>query len=52
MKIVADHLDAAMKFEQMAVAEKDPKLKAEFERSSRRLSQARGRAKPKNTGSK
>jgi len=34
MKIVADHLDAAMKFEQMAVAEKDPKLKAEFERQA------------------
>jgi len=32
MKMLAEYLDNAIQFEQMAADEKDPKLKAEFER--------------------
>jgi hypothetical protein len=34
MKMLADYVDTAMNFEQMAAQEKDPKLKAEFERQA------------------
>jgi ABC-type Zn uptake system ZnuABC Zn-binding protein ZnuA len=33
MKMLAEYLDTAIKFEQMA-AEKDPKLKADFEKQA------------------
>jgi hypothetical protein len=31
MKMLAEYFDTAIKFEQMAAAEKDPKLKAQFQ---------------------
>jgi hypothetical protein len=34
MKMLAEYLDNAIQFEQMAADEKDPKLKAEFERKA------------------
>jgi hypothetical protein len=34
MKMVAEYLEKALNFEQLAVAEKDPKLKADFERQA------------------
>ena len=46
MKMLAEYLDTAIKFEQMAAAEKDPKLKAELERqaaSYRRLAEKRAK---------
>ena len=35
MKLVAEYLERAHQFEQMAAAEADPKLKAEFERQAK-----------------
>jgi hypothetical protein len=43
MKMLAEYLDTAMKFEQTAALEHDPKLKAEFEKAGRRLSKACGK---------
>jgi hypothetical protein len=34
MKMLAEYLENATQFEQMAADEKDPKLKAEFERKA------------------
>jgi hypothetical protein len=34
MKMLAEYLETAMKFEQMAAHEKDPKLKADFEKQA------------------
>ena len=34
MKMLAEYLDTAIKFEQMAANESDPKLKAEFEKQA------------------
>jgi hypothetical protein len=34
MKMLAEYLEHAVKFEQMAARENDPKLKAEFERQA------------------
>ena len=34
MKMLAEYLENAVQFEQMAADEKDPKLKAEFERKA------------------
>ena len=34
MKMLAEYLDMAIKFEQMASHENDPKLKAEFEKQA------------------
>jgi hypothetical protein len=34
MKMLAEYLDNAVQFEQMAADTKDPKLKAEFERKA------------------
>jgi ABC-type Zn uptake system ZnuABC Zn-binding protein ZnuA len=34
MKMLAEYLDTAMKFERMAAVENDPKLKAEFEKQA------------------
>jgi hypothetical protein len=44
MKMLAEYLDTAIKFEQMAAHEKDRKLKAQFEKqaaSYRRLAEKR-----------
>jgi len=46
MKMLAEYLDTAIKFEQMAAHEKDPKLKAELERqaaSYRKLAEKRAK---------
>jgi hypothetical protein len=43
---IADHLDAAMKFEQMAAQENDSKLKAQFEKQAaayRKLAEKRAK---------
>jgi len=34
MKMLAEYLDTAIKFEQMAAHENDPKLKAQFEKQA------------------
>ena len=46
MKMLAEYLDTAIKFEQMAAAEKDPNLKADFERQAaayRKLAEKRAK---------
>jgi hypothetical protein len=46
MKMLAEYLDTAIKFEQMAAQENDPKLKSELERqaaSYRRLAEKRAK---------
>jgi hypothetical protein len=46
MKMLAEYLENAVQFEQMAADEKDPKLKAEFERqavSYRKLAEKRAK---------
>jgi hypothetical protein len=46
MKMLAEYLDNAIKFEQMAAHEKDAKLKAEFEKqaaSYRKLAEKRAK---------
>ena len=46
MKMLAEYLDTALKFEQMAAAEKDPTLKADFERQAaayRKLAEKRAK---------
>jgi hypothetical protein len=46
MKLIAEYLDHAMKFEQMAEEEPDPQLRARFEvqaRAYRRLADERAR---------
>ena len=46
MKMLAEYVDAAIKFEHMAAAEKDPKLKADFEKqaaSYRKLAEKRAK---------
>jgi hypothetical protein len=46
MKMLAEYLDTAMKFEQLAAAEKDPKTKAEFEKQAaayRKLAEKRAK---------
>jgi hypothetical protein len=46
MKMLAEYLETAIKFEQMAARETDPKLKAEFERqaaSYRKLAEKRAK---------
>jgi hypothetical protein len=48
VKMLAEYLDTAIKFEQMAAAENDPVLKAEFEKQAaayRRLAEN----EPRNT---
>ena len=59
MKMLAEHLDNAMKFERMAAGESDAKLKAEFEKQAvayRKLAEQRARKygyamPPRQTGS-
>jgi hypothetical protein len=34
MKMLAEYLDTALKFEQLAAGEKDPKVKADFEKQA------------------
>jgi hypothetical protein len=44
--MLAEYLDTAIKFEQMAASEKDPKLKADFERQAaayRKLAERRAK---------
>jgi hypothetical protein len=46
MKMLAEYLDTAIKFEQMAADEKNPKLKAEFENQAaayRKLAEKRAK---------
>jgi hypothetical protein len=46
VKMLAEYLDTAIKFEQMAAAENDPKLKADFEKqaaSYRKLAEKRAK---------
>ncbi len=46
MKMVAEHLDMAMKFERMAAHETDPKVRAEFEKQAaayRKLAEKRAK---------
>jgi hypothetical protein len=46
MKMLAEYLDTAIKFEQMATHEKDPKLKAQFEQQAaayRKLAEKRAK---------
>jgi hypothetical protein len=46
MKMLAEYLDSALKFEQMAADEKDPKLKADFEKQAaayRKLAEKRAK---------
>jgi hypothetical protein len=46
MKMLAEYLDTAIKFEQLAAHEKDPKLKADFERQAaayRKLAEKRAK---------
>jgi ABC-type Zn uptake system ZnuABC Zn-binding protein ZnuA len=46
MKMLAEYLDTAIKFEQMAAQEKDPKLKADFEKQAaayRKLAEKRAK---------
>jgi len=46
MKMLAEYLDTAIKFEQMAAHENDPKLKAKFEKqaaSYRKLAEKRAK---------
>jgi hypothetical protein len=46
MKMLAEHLDTAMKFEQMAAVEKDPKIRADFEKQAaayRKLAEKRAK---------
>jgi hypothetical protein len=46
VKMLAEYLDTAIKFEQMAAAEKDPNLKADFERQAaayRKLAEKRAK---------
>jgi hypothetical protein len=46
MKMLAEYFDTAMKFEQMAANENDPKLKAEFEKQAsayRKLAEKRAK---------
>jgi hypothetical protein len=46
MKMLAEYFDTAIKFEQMAAHENDPKLKAEFERQAaayRKLAEKRAK---------
>jgi hypothetical protein len=46
MKMLAEYLDMALKFEQMAAHEKDPKFKADFEKQAaayRKLAEKRAR---------
>jgi hypothetical protein len=46
MKMLAEYLDSALKFEQMAAHEKDPKLKADFEKQAaayRKLAEKRAK---------
>jgi len=46
VKMLAEYLDTALKFEQMAAAEKDPTLKADFERQAaayRKLAEKRAK---------
>lgn len=46
MKMLAEYLESAVKFEQMAAHEKDPKLKADFERQAaayRKLAEKRAK---------
>jgi hypothetical protein len=46
MKMLAEYLDSAIKFEQMAAQEKNPKLKADFEKQAaayRKLAEKRAK---------
>jgi hypothetical protein len=46
MKMLAEYLDTAIKFEQMAAQENDPKLKADLERQAaayRKLAEKRAK---------
>jgi ABC-type Zn uptake system ZnuABC Zn-binding protein ZnuA len=46
MKMLAEYLDSALRFEQMAAHEKDPKLKADFEKQAaayRKLAEKRAK---------
>jgi hypothetical protein len=46
MKMLAEYFDTAIKFEQMAADEKDPNLKAEFEKQAaayRKLAEKRAK---------
>jgi hypothetical protein len=46
MKMLAEYVESAIKFEKMAAQEKDPKLKAEFEKqamSYRKLAEKRAK---------
>ena len=46
MKMLAEYFDMAMKFEQMAAAERDPTLKASFEKQAaayRKLAEKRAK---------
>ncbi len=46
MKMLAEYLDTAIKFEQMATHENDPQLKADFERQAaayRKLAEKRAK---------
>jgi hypothetical protein len=46
MKMLAEYVDNAHKFERMAASEKDPKLKAEFEKQAaayRKLAEQRAK---------
>jgi hypothetical protein len=46
MKMLAEYLDRAIQFEQMAAHEKDPKLKADFEKQAvayRKLAERRAK---------
>jgi hypothetical protein len=48
MKMLAEYLDTAIKFEQMAAQENDPKLKAQFERQAAAYASSQKR-EPRNT---
>ena len=55
MKMLAEYLDTAIKFEQMAAAEKDQTLKADFEKQAaayRKLAEKRAKEYGLNTPSK
>ena len=46
MKMLAEYVDMAIKFEQMAASENDPKLKADFEKQAaayRKLAEKRAK---------
>ena len=55
MKMLAEYLDTAIKFEQMAAAEKDQTLKADFEKQAaayRKLAEKRAKEYGLNTPTK